>query len=65
VSKKKGRWEAKVMLNRKWAYRYGVLCLVQRIAPHTTRSVIYVLAAAPRPQLLMAPPHNNNSCWSA
>lgn len=21
VSKKKGRWEAKVMLNRKWAYR--------------------------------------------
>jgi hypothetical protein len=23
VSKKKGRWEAKVMLNRKWAYRCG------------------------------------------
>lgn len=22
VSKKKGRWEAKVMLNRKWAYRW-------------------------------------------
>lgn len=21
VSKKKGRWEAKVMLNKKWAYR--------------------------------------------
>ena len=26
VSKKKGKWEAKVMLNRKWAYRGTDMC---------------------------------------
>jgi hypothetical protein len=29
VSKKKGKWEAKVMLNRKWAYRWALA--MQRI----------------------------------
>jgi hypothetical protein len=33
VSKKKGRWEAKVMLNRKWAYRCGCACVFVNVWP--------------------------------
>jgi len=40
VSKKKGRWEAKVMLNRKWAYRWAANSSTgcQQTAPAVSRS---------------------------